>query len=198
MAAVEKIAHPWFIGYILKKCEFQNKSNHLLPQPHRNLCLNLILRTSFNLLRSLSFQSSQTCVYPLKIVFPTYFFSFKTSREISKKLVQVHLSGRRIRGTTLEVFTVWESEENLYKTGIFPRCAIYLNGKMLADNLTSPQQSFVSKRLYEDFIKGIVIQTPFSMSLKPSCHIQFPHAFSALRCVFEVITFFSIDINKPR
>ena len=26
--------------------------------------------------------------------------------------------------------------------------------------------------------------------LKPSCHIRFLHAFSAVRCVFEVITFF--------
>ena len=35
-------------------------------------------------------------------------------------------------------------------------------------------------------------------SLKPSCHIRFPHAFSALCCVFEVIIFLSIDINKSR
>ena len=25
---------------------------------------------------------------------------------------------------------------------------------------------------------------------KPSCHIRFPHSFSALHCVFKVITFF--------
>ena len=27
-------------------------------------------------------------------------------------------------------------------------------------------------------------------NFKPSCHIRFPHAFSALRCVFIIITFF--------
>jgi hypothetical protein len=80
------------------------------------------------------------------------FGSFKTSPEIPKKLVQVNLSGKRIRGTNLEVFTFWESEEKLYKTGIFPRTAIYLNGEKLADSSMSPEQSFFSN----DLIKGIV------------------------------------------
>ena len=29
-----------------------------------------------------------------------------------------------------------------------------------------------------------------NVQLKPSCHIRFPHAFSALCCFFDVITFF--------
>jgi hypothetical protein len=71
-------------------------------------------------------------------------------------LVEVHLTGRRIRGTTIEVFIFWDDDENLYKTGIFPRSAIYLNGSMLSDVLTSPKQSSISKELYDNFMTGIV------------------------------------------
>ena len=35
-------------------------------------------------------------------------------------------------------------------------------------------------------------------SFKPSCHIRFPHAFFALRCVFEEITFFPKTSTNQR
>ncbi len=71
-------------------------------------------------------------------------------------MVEVHLTGRRIQGTTLEVFIFWDDCENLYKTGIFPRRAVYLNGLLLSDKLTSPEQSSMYEELYDNFMTGIV------------------------------------------
>ena len=46
-------------------------------------------------------------------------------------------------------------------------------------------------------IKYLFTEERKKVGLKPSCHIPFTHAFSALRLVFEVIKFLSIDINEP-